>query len=139
MRSFFCHPLIPLPATAVEALGRISPYDLGIWSDNHITPLKRLVQFCESQNCVAGIQLAHAGRKASTLPPFFPESSSQHKHHAPVELGGWPEDVVGPSPLPFSPESIVPKELTSEDMFVLVLLWTSVINIFTFYVQWFYR
>ena len=81
--------LIFTEATAVEARGRISPQDLGIWKDEHIAPLARIVRFIEEHGAVPGIQLAHAGRKASTLRPwegggFIPESS-----------GGW--QTVAPS------------------------------------------
>ncbi|MGH9571460.1 MAG: oxidoreductase, partial [Candidatus Angelobacter sp.] len=53
-------------ATAVTADGRISPRDMGIWSDNHIEPLRRIFSFIGDQGSIPGIQLAHAGRKAST-------------------------------------------------------------------------
>ena len=62
--------LVIAEATAVEARGRISPQDLGLWSDAHIEPLARIVRFIHSQGAVAGIQLAHAGRKASTARPW---------------------------------------------------------------------
>src|SRR5690606_10169626 len=58
--------LVIFEATAVLPEGRISPHDLGIWSDAHIEPLRRITAFVESQGAVAGIQLAHAGRKAGT-------------------------------------------------------------------------
>src|SRR4051812_7865695 len=57
-------------ATAVEPRGRISPQDLGIWKDEHIPGLKRITDFIKSQGAVAGMQLAHAGRKASTARPW---------------------------------------------------------------------
>lgn len=59
-----------LEATAVAPEGRISPECPGIWSDTHIAPMKRIVDFIHSQGTTVGIQLAHAGRKASTLAPF---------------------------------------------------------------------
>ena len=58
--------LVITEATAVEPRGRISPADLGIWSDEHVPGLERIVRFIESQGSVAGIQIAHAGRKGST-------------------------------------------------------------------------
>ncbi|MDQ2947818.1 MAG: oxidoreductase, partial [Acidobacteriota bacterium] len=58
--------LVFTEAAAVEARGRISPQDLGIWKDEHIAPLARIVRFIEEHGAAAGIQLAHAGRKAST-------------------------------------------------------------------------
>src|SRR5512132_1998154 len=62
--------LVIAEATAVTADGRISPGDLGIWSDRHIEPLARVASFIQSQGAVAGIQLAHAGRKASRDLPW---------------------------------------------------------------------
>src|SRR5258705_8731370 len=62
--------LVMVEATAVEARGRISPADMGIWKDDHIQPLARIARFVREQGAVAGIQLAHAGRKASTRRPW---------------------------------------------------------------------
>jgi 2,4-dienoyl-CoA reductase-like NADH-dependent reductase (Old Yellow Enzyme family) len=96
--------LTMVEATAVTRDGRISPADLGIWSDAHVEPLARIVRFVRSQGAVAGIQLAHAGRKASTDAPW--------KGGRPLltpEEGGW--TVAGPSPLPFRPDGPVPVPL----------------------------
>src|SRR5881398_197517 len=62
--------LVIVEATAVEARGRISPQDLGIWSDAHAEPLARIAAFMRAQGAAPGIQLAHAGRKASTWRPW---------------------------------------------------------------------
>src|SRR5512143_1780721 len=62
--------LVVFEATAVEPEGRISPADLGLWEDGQVEPLARVVRFVESQGAAAGIQLAHAGRKASTAAPW---------------------------------------------------------------------
>src|SRR5262252_1978103 len=62
--------LVNTEATAVEASGRISPADLGIYRDEHVPPLARIVRFLHGQGAAAGIQLAHAGRKASTARPW---------------------------------------------------------------------
>src|SRR3954465_1159705 len=91
-------------ATAVSRDGRISPADLGIWSDAHVEPLARIARFVHSQGAVAGIQLAHAGRKASTEPPW----KGGHPLMTPEE-GGW--TVVGPSPIPFIQGGPVPVPL----------------------------
>lgn len=80
-------------ATAVEAHGRITPADLGIWSDQHIEFLARIARFCKQHGSVPGIQLAHAGRKASTEAPWL------GGHPLTPESGAW--QAVGPSPLPF--------------------------------------
>jgi len=96
--------LVMVEATAVTPQGRISPGDTGIWSDQHIEPLARIVRFLESQGAVPGIQLAHAGRKASCDVPWNGGASLK----TPQE-GGWP--VVGPSPIPFSEGDPVPVPL----------------------------
>src|SRR5437667_8786765 len=62
--------LVFTEAAAVEARGRISPQDLGLYDDRHIEPLQRITRFLREQGAVAGIQLAHAGRKASTARPW---------------------------------------------------------------------
>lgn len=96
--------LVMVEATAVTPEGRISPADMGIWDDKHIEPLARIARFVASQGAVPGIQLAHAGRKASTQAPWLGGAPILD----PAE-GGWP--VVGPSPIAFSPESPTPREL----------------------------
>lgn len=100
--------LVLTEAVAVEPRGRISPYDLGLWSDEHLGPLERLATFIHGQGAVAGIQLAHAGRKASTARPW--------EGHAPLEesRGGWP--VVGPSASAFDRGYPVPHALTVEEI-----------------------
>lgn len=99
--------LVFTEATAVEARGRISPQDLGLWKDEHVSMLKRITSFIESQGAWAGIQLAHAGRKASTAQPW--------KGGAPLEAGqgGW-RPIVSASPVPFDEGYPVPEALTPE-------------------------
>lgn len=105
--------LLICEATGVEARGRITPDDLGIYKEEHIEMLKRITGFIEEWGAVPGIQLAHAGRKGSTLSPWKAES-----RHAKVDLkddeGGW--EVVGPSPVPFNPEWRNPHELTISEI-----------------------
>jgi 2,4-dienoyl-CoA reductase-like NADH-dependent reductase (Old Yellow Enzyme family) len=84
-------------ATAVLANGRISPQDLGIWDDAHVEMLSRITDFVRRQGAVAGMQLAHAGRKASTRRPWEEGPST-----VPAAEGGWPDDVWAPSAVPFS-------------------------------------
>ena len=84
--------IVFLEATAVEARGRISAHCPGIWKDEHISPMQRICQFIKSQNAIPAIQLAHAGRKASTFPPWISRNA------LPVEQGGW-DDIIGPSPI----------------------------------------
>src|SRR6201747_1959630 len=62
--------LVIVEATAVTRDGRISPADMGIWNDDQIEPLARIARFVHAQGAVSGIQLSHAGRKASTVPPW---------------------------------------------------------------------
>ena len=96
--------LIFTEATAVAAEGRISPQDLGLWKDEHIAPLARIVDFLHSQGACAGIQLAHAGRKASTFRPWEGEGAVL------PEQGGWSE-VLAPSAIRFAENYPQPREL----------------------------
>jgi len=100
--------LIITEATAVSAEGRISPNDLGIWKDEHIEGLKRITDFIHAHGSVAGIQLAHAGRKASKTRPWEGD-----KLVAPAD-GGW--KTVAPSPIAFADGYDTPEELTIEGM-----------------------
>ncbi len=100
--------LIFCEATAVEARGRISPYDLGIWKDEHIPPLARIVRFLKQNGSAAGIQLAHAGRKASTEAPWHGRRAVDPSD------GGW--QPVGPSAVPFDNASLPPIELSISEI-----------------------
>ena len=98
--------LVLTEATAVLPQGRISPQDLGIWEDGHVEMLTKIVRFIHEQGSVAGMQLAHAGRKASTSRPW-------EGHNAvPESEGGWTK-VIAPSALPFSETYPMPQELTA--------------------------
>ena len=99
--------LVLTEATAVLPEGRISPQDLGIWSDDHIEPLARIVRFIHEQGSVAGMQLAHAGRKASTYRPWEGHGT------VPEQAGGW-KKVVAPSALAFADGYPMPHALTSD-------------------------
>ena len=96
--------LLIFEATAVAREGRITPGDMGLWSDEHIEPLGRIARFVHSQSAIAGIQLAHAGRKASHDLPWKGGVSLK----TPAE-DGWP--IVGPSALAFDKEDQVPASL----------------------------
>jgi 2,4-dienoyl-CoA reductase-like NADH-dependent reductase (Old Yellow Enzyme family) len=98
--------LVFTEATAVLPEGRISPQDLGIWKDDHIEPLARIARFIHGQGAVAGMQLAHAGRKASTYRPW--EGSGA----IPESAGGW-KKVVAPSSLAFAEHYPMPQALTA--------------------------
>jgi 2,4-dienoyl-CoA reductase-like NADH-dependent reductase (Old Yellow Enzyme family) len=97
--------LVLSEATAVLPEGRISPQDLGIWKDDHVEPLARIVRFIHEQGSVAGMQLAHAGRKASTYAPGKGHGS------IPESEGGW-NNVVAPSELPFTEDYPMPQALS---------------------------
>lgn len=93
--------LVILEATAVQANGRISPNDLGLWQDGtesvQFKNIKRVVDFIHAQGGAAGIQLAHAGRKASTVAPWLAAKAGVRSLKADASVGGWPDNVVGPS------------------------------------------
>ena len=95
--------LVVVEATAVLPEGRISPFDLGIWSEDHVPGLSELARRIREAGAVPGIQLAHAGRKAGTARPW--------EGGGPL---GW--RVVGPSPIPFAEGYPVPEALTEEGM-----------------------
>src|SRR6266403_1959534 len=97
--------LVLTEATAVLPEGRISPQDLGIWSDDHIEPLARIVSFIHEQGSVAGMQLAHAGRKASTSRPW------EGQRTVPENEGGW-KNVMAPSAIPFADNYPMPQAVT---------------------------
>lgn len=88
--------LVLTEAAAVTPEGRISPEDLGVWSEAHFEPLARITRFIEEQGAVAGVQLAHAGRKASTYRPF----PGNPNGHVTPENGGW--HVLAPSAISFA-------------------------------------
>lgn len=96
--------LVIYEATAVEQRGRISPNDLGIWSDEHIEGFARINRFIEQQGAVPGIQIAHAGRKAGTARPW------DGGHPLSDEQGGW--EPVGPSAIAFAEGYRTPHELS---------------------------
>jgi 2,4-dienoyl-CoA reductase-like NADH-dependent reductase (Old Yellow Enzyme family) len=101
--------LIITEAAAVTPEGRISPADLGIWKDEHIEKLACIAKFVKAQGCAIGIQLAHAGRKASTAQPW------KGGKPIPPEEGGW-SPILAPSPIPFSDGYQVPKEMSKRDI-----------------------
>ena len=100
--------LVMTEATGVSAIGRISPADTGIYLDSHVEAWRPIVEFIHEQGAVAGIQLAHAGRKASTAAPWLGGAPIA------VKEGGW--TPVAPSALPFDTGYTIPKELTIEEI-----------------------
>ncbi len=105
--------LVFTEATAVVPEGRISPQDLGIWQDEHIDFLKSITSFIHQQGAVAGIQLAHAGRKASTQRPWEGGKPLPADHPE-----AW--QTVGPSPIPFSDNHPTPHALSIDEINALV-------------------
>ena len=130
--------LVFAEAIAVQPRGRISPSDAGIWDDSHVGPLKRIVDFIHSQGQKAGVQLAHAGRKASTFPPWIQiqhnqreqqqtepaqeakkDAHAQHKGNkciAGKDVHGWPDDVVAPSAIKYEEGYPEPRAMSVDEI-----------------------
>jgi 2,4-dienoyl-CoA reductase-like NADH-dependent reductase (Old Yellow Enzyme family) len=104
--------LVFTEATAVSPEGRISPDDAGIWNDEQANAYKRITTFIRSQNAVPGIQLAHAGRKASTYSPWKGTGEVN------VENGGW--QTIAPNAIPFSSNYPSPKKMRVEDIKLVI-------------------
>lgn len=100
--------LVMAEATAVSPIGRITPFDLGIWSDAHTEAFRPIVEFIRQHGAVPAIQIAHAGRKASCEVPW-----EGGKYLPPAE-GGW--QTVAPSAIALTPNHAAPKELTAEEI-----------------------
>src|ERR1051326_2122694 len=105
--------LILTEAAAVTPEGRISPQDLGFWSDEHAEALDRARRFCQEQGAAIGVQLAHAGRKASTHRPWEAGAGIS------VEVGGW--TPIGPSPKPHAEGYCMPREVRTDEIQPLVV------------------
>jgi len=103
--------LVIAEATAASEEGRISPGDLGIWKDDHIAPLQKIAGFIHQQGAVAGIQLAHAGRKASRTEPWNGNLAIDKKN------GGW--QTVAPSAISFSGDNM-PSSLSVEQIKLVI-------------------
>jgi len=120
--------LVICEATAVAPEGRITPYCAGIYHQAHVASFKRVVDFIHANGALAGIQLAHAGRKASTLPPFLggvKEDGPRVAHAVGKEFGGWPEGVLGASAIAWEPSGyFVPKEISKAQIPTLLDAWT---------------
>jgi 2,4-dienoyl-CoA reductase-like NADH-dependent reductase (Old Yellow Enzyme family) len=101
--------LIIAEATAVDPIGRITPYDVGIWSDAHIEPLTRVTRIIKESGAVPGIQIAHAGRKAGSRRPW-----NIGKPRQPDELPSW--QGVAPSPIAFNNDYEAPHELSADEI-----------------------
>ncbi|KAL3419074.1 NADH:flavin oxidoreductase/NADH oxidase [Phlyctema vagabunda] len=101
-------------ATAVLDNGGITPQDSGLWKDSQIAPLKRVADFVHGQGQLLGIQLAHAGRKASTCAPWLVSRGGSEV--ATEEVGGWPSNVMGPSAIQWGEGYVKPREMNAQDI-----------------------
>src|SRR5437016_5438805 len=110
--------LVMTEASAVEPRGRITYADLGLWKDHHIEYLRRITTFLKSQGAVPGIQLAHAGRKASTHVPWDGGGAI-----APGEPNGW--QSVAPSPIPFRDGDPSPHPLDTTEITRIIAAFAS--------------
>ena len=114
-----------IEATAVTDQGCITNGDLGIWSDAHVPPLKRIAEFMKAQNVVPGIQLAHAGRKGSMQRPWFGNGALTAEDFARGEKR-W--DTVAPTSEPMAEGHIVPRQLSVSDLAILKGHWVDAAN-----------
>ncbi|RFU23731.1 hypothetical protein B7463_g12607, partial [Scytalidium lignicola] len=112
--------LMTIEATSVVPEGRITPQDSGLWKDSQIAPLERIIEFVHSQGQKIGIQLGHAGRKASTVAPWLSAGNA-----ATERVGGWPDAVKAPSSIPFADTYAIPTEMTKKDIEDLKLAWVA--------------
>ncbi|PWY68372.1 NADH oxidase [Aspergillus eucalypticola CBS 122712] len=105
-----------MESTAVQKIGRITPQDLGLYEDGQIEPLRRITEFAHSQSQKIAIQLAHAGRKASAVAPWLSVNAMAVK-----EVGGWPDEIVGPSAIAHEEGvNAVPRALSEAEVEKLV-------------------
>ena len=109
--------LVVVEATAVSPEGRISPEDLGMWSEKHVEGFKRITGFIKTQNSIPGIQIAHAGRKASTYSPW--KGNGEVKK----DNGGW--QTLAPSEIPFADEYPRPQKMSKDDIQNIILQFRS--------------
>jgi 2,4-dienoyl-CoA reductase-like NADH-dependent reductase (Old Yellow Enzyme family) len=105
--------LVFVEATAVQARGRITHGDMGLWKDEQIAPLKRITDFLKAHGCVPGIQIGHAGRKASMQRPWFGNGPLAEADFA---RGDKAWDIVAPSAEPIGEGWIKPQTMTLEDI-----------------------
>lgn len=112
--------MIVVEATAVHPQGRISHRDLGIWSDEHVSGLARVASFMNKHGAVPGIQLAHAGRKASATEPW---TGGRPLPHSPGDPGRDAWSTIAPSPIPAGNGWPVPSEMTRIDIAESIAAW----------------
>jgi 2,4-dienoyl-CoA reductase-like NADH-dependent reductase (Old Yellow Enzyme family) len=108
-----------IEATGVVPEGRITPHCVGLWKDSQIAPLKQVVEFAHSQGQKIGIQLAHAGRKASSVAPWLGGGVATNA------VGGWTDNLKAPSAIPFANSDPVPIAMTLQDIAELKTAWVA--------------
>lgn len=114
--------LIIVEATAIEARGRISHHDLGIWEDSQLEGLRRVAGFLEANGSVPGIQLGHAGRKASVREPWFAGAPLDERDAA---QGLAPWQAVGPSAIPAGPDWPLPHAMDEQEIAKSIQQWVE--------------
>lgn len=107
--------MVMVEASAVVPEGRISKEDAGIWEDSQIAPLARIATYLHSQGKHLSLQLGHAGRKASTVAPWLDHERGKSILATRV-IGGWPDEVVGPSAIPWSRNLATPREMSKAEI-----------------------
>ncbi|KAJ5926448.1 hypothetical protein N7516_008221 [Penicillium verrucosum] len=113
---------IIIEATGVVPEGRITPGCVGLWKDSQIAPLKQIVEFAHSQGQKIGIQLAHAGRKASTVAPWLGGVVANNS------VGGWTDNVKAPSAIPFAEGDPTPIAMTQDDIAEVKTAWVAAVK-----------
>ncbi|KGO74156.1 Aldolase-type TIM barrel [Penicillium italicum] len=113
---------IIIEATSVVPEGRITPGCVGLWKDSQIAPLKQVVEFAHSQGQKIGIQLAHAGRKASTVAPWLGGVVANNS------VGGWTDNIKAPSAIPFAEGNPIPIAMTQDDIAELKTAWVAAVK-----------
>ncbi|KAL4945249.1 hypothetical protein BDV06DRAFT_45100 [Aspergillus oleicola] len=116
--------MMMIEATSVSPEGRITPQDVGLWKDSQIAPMKRVIDFVHSQNQKIGVQIAHAGRKASTVAPWVMNLGVI----ATEKVGGWPDKVLGPSDVTFHESFPTPKAMSKEDIVQFKANWVDAVK-----------
>lgn len=111
-----------IEATGVVPEGRITPGCVGLWKDSQIAPLKQVVEFAHSQGQKIGIQLAHAGRKASTVAPWLGGVVANNN------VGGWTDNVKAPSAIPFAEGDPMPIAMTQDDIAEVKTAWVAAVK-----------
>ncbi|CDM30221.1 hypothetical protein DTO013E5_8583 [Penicillium roqueforti] len=111
-----------IEATSVVPEGRITPGCLGLWKDSQIAPFKQVVEFAHSQGQKIGVQLAHAGRKASTVAPWLGGVIANNS------VGGWTDNLKAPSAIPFNEGDPIPIAMTQDDIAEVKTAWVAAVK-----------